>query len=108
MHMPDDSFKTHKYSIYICEWAHKRFGALSVLLPSRWYCSAGGKSLYWRSAIFIPFMNISKTSLNFENSGELWGTLEYSGVLKGQRFFADVAILIQLGEDKGEDKGFGP
>ena len=32
---------------------------------------------------------ISKKSLNFENSGELWRTLEYSGVLKVQRFFAD-------------------
>ena len=33
---------------------------------------------------------ISKKSLNFENSGELWGTLGYSGVLRVQRFFADV------------------
>ena len=37
---------------------------------------------------------ISKKSLNFENFGELWGTLEYSGVLKVQRFFADVALLL--------------
>ena len=34
-------------------------------------------------------MGISKKSLSFENSGELWRTLEYSGVLKVQRFFAD-------------------
>ena len=37
-----------------------------------------------------PLCYISKKSLNFENSGELWGTLQYSRVLKVQRFFADV------------------
>ena len=40
-------------------------------------------------------MCISKKSLNFENSGELWGTLEYSGVLKVQRFFADVVQTLE-------------
>ena len=39
--------------------------------------------------------SISKKSLNFENSGELWRTLEYSGVLKVQRFFADVHQLLK-------------
>ena len=33
---------------------------------------------------------ISKKSLNFENSGELWGTLEYSGVSQSSKIFADV------------------
>ena len=38
---------------------------------------------------------ISTKSLNFENFGELWGTLEYSGVLKVQRFFADVGMKVE-------------
>ena len=41
-----------------------------------------------------PSTSISKKSLNFENSGELWSTLEYSGVLKVQRFFADEMLLL--------------
>ena len=35
--------------------------------------------------------------MNFENSGELWGTLEYSGVLKVQRFFADAGANSSIG-----------
>ena len=44
----------------------------------------------WLSATPQLTLFISKNPLNFENSGELWRTLENSGVLKVQRFFADV------------------
>ena len=48
-------------------------------------------SLLMNTASTSPLSSfISKKSLNLENSGELWRTLENSGVLKVQRFFADV------------------
>ena len=40
--------------------------------------------------------------MNFENSGELWRTLENSGVLKVQRFFADVGDIV--GSWQGENE----
>ena len=60
--------------------SHCRYGSFRSLL----------RSVYMSSSIMLFLVYISKKSLNLENSGELWRTLEYSGVLKVQRFFADV------------------